>query len=215
MNKDDLSDAVDRSKSFILIALKSLDEINKQTLNKIEIQKVLYLAFTVSSITEFLSPQIDFLYHKRGPYSEALQIAIDWLVATNYVHVINYEPSEEKAKVQYRLSDRGRKIVPELLENEIYNEAYQVLISIILILDLIGWKFLVNLVYQEPTLKQTGRWRNITLFKSMNFSEEVLIEMLSIIKTRVLNMKDISLVVSQNFIEYLYSKYKLAKTKNN
>ena len=96
-----------RSRPLVLISLGATNTCLKESLNRFEIQKVIFLTLYASSITEIIIQKLNFYFYKRGPYSEIIQRALESLVLEGYVEIIYSEEFYNKTHEDYSLTKKG------------------------------------------------------------------------------------------------------------
>jgi hypothetical protein len=125
-----------------------------QQLSRIQLQKFIYLADTISPLYYILPPQKAHLTYKHGPYDTAIQNAVDALAFRGIVKIldVNIGPNQ-KVTTQYALTDAGISWNDRLAES--FNIRWKATTAVGERVNLFGWYRLVNLVYAEPTFVST------------------------------------------------------------
>jgi uncharacterized protein YwgA len=133
--------------------LYALEVANKysQALGRLQLQKFIYLADTLSLVWDLASTD-GYQTYKHGPYDSNVQNAVDVLSFRGAVDIAKMQyKAEIIIRVSYKISDKGIEIVENLrkdLDPGAKYELYEVLGSHV---NARGWDSLKDLVYSEAT----------------------------------------------------------------
>lgn len=130
-----------------------------QALGKLQLQKFVYLADTLSPVWEIISV-FGYETYFHGPYDPNVQNAVDVLAFRGAVDIlsINFE-ADEKVHVTYKISKSGIQIANELREDLGGQKKYELYKTIGYYVNSRGWHKLKDFVYSEGTylLEKTDR----------------------------------------------------------
>ena len=128
-----------------------------QKLNRIRLQKFIYLLDVVGYIFEMLPPSDNHHSYKNGPYDAAIQNAVDSLAFRGVVEITGVEQLPDgKIHSQYNLTPTGLKWVESLAQEESYSLRQKAANLTGRYINDLGWSRIKNLVYAEPTYAQVG-----------------------------------------------------------
>ncbi|NOT05201.1 MAG: hypothetical protein HOP27_11440 [Anaerolineales bacterium] len=137
---------------FALSAAKS----HQQLLGRLQLQKYIYLADTLSLLWEVMNIN-GYETYKRGPYDPNIQNAVDVLAFRGFVLIKDSKYSSDgNVAVNYEISILGEEIVSKLILEEIFLRKYQLFYLLSEYIEERGWGKLLDLVYSEATYL-TGR----------------------------------------------------------
>ena len=138
-----------------LIALL-VTEAYIETLNRIQLQKVVYLMDAVSHLYAFRPPREAHVIYKRGPYDLCLQNAVDALAFRGLISVTDVDKRRGGAMaVTYALNTTGRACATQLIQEQAFSAKHRVAQNVAENIHRLGWDHLVRLVYAEPTFART------------------------------------------------------------
>lgn len=214
----------------VLYILKSAQDSRIDSISKIGIQKVFYLANLLAPIKNLILATIDFLSQKRGPYSSSLQNIVDQLVANGYVEIVSFKNDYGRwSLASYSISKAGEQVVDNLIVYEKEKEKlwwYKTIVKLSKIYskqDILvneenygGFDNIVNLVYQDLTYlkykNETELLSNINLkdeheptYLLINFIKDYIIENDLIEKN--FGKNKIAEIILIAYFDFLYSKY--------
>lgn len=137
----------------VLLCLRAATE-HQATLNRIRLQKYIYLADALSVVYATLPPVDGHITYKNGPYDRAIQNAVDSLAFRGFVHIatggVDGGPS-----TTYSLSPSGDTLAAQLSDTPDLATRWITISDIGRQLDVHGWHRLRELAYAEPTFVQT------------------------------------------------------------
>ncbi|MBN8582680.1 MAG: hypothetical protein J0L96_18595 [Anaerolineae bacterium] len=122
-----------------------------QSLGRLQLQKFIYLADTLSLVWEIIAAN-GYQTYKHGPYDPNIQNAVDVLSFRGAVDIarIRYE-SDNVIQVNYQISKHGIGIVKSFHEELGVSAKYELYGILGHHINLRGWSQLKNLVYSEAT----------------------------------------------------------------
>jgi hypothetical protein len=120
-----------------------------QRLNKIRLQKFIYLADSVSTLFALLPPEESHTTYMHGPYDSAIQRAADMLAFRGFVTIHSIRPHAGGVSADYGLSEAGIQLANRL-NTEFAGQA-DVYREVAVRVNRIGWSHLKALAYAEPT----------------------------------------------------------------
>jgi len=124
----------------------------RQTLNRIRLQKFVYLMDAVAVIFNTLPPSEGHYTFKHGPFDPAVQNAVDSLAFRGLVTITKLAQGEEGTiSADYTLSEAGEDYFQRLLAHDAGAHRVVVAREVALRIQRIGWRRLKELVYAEPT----------------------------------------------------------------
>lgn len=123
-------------------------------LNRIRLQKYIYLADALSIVYAALPPVDGHITYKNGPYDRAIQNAVDALAFRGFVHVVA-GTADVGSSNTYSLSGAGDSFVRALIDAPLMRARWDVISDIASQLDIHGWYRLRELAYAEPTFVRT------------------------------------------------------------
>ena len=126
-----------------------------QFLNRIRLQKFIYLLDVVSLLYEFCPPREGHHTYKLGPYDPAIQNAVDSLAFRGFAKVFNVEYSSNGIHAEYGLTNAGESWLAKLRKTEGFGIRWQAAFEVGQKVNARGWNRLIELVYAEPTFTET------------------------------------------------------------
>lgn len=216
----------------ILYILKSVQDSKIDSISKIGIQKVFYLANLLAPVKDLVLAAIEFLSEKRGPYSKSLQNIVDQLVGNGYVEIVDFKNSnngQSWSLASYSITKAGLQVVDNLIKYEKEKEKlwwYNIVVRLSKIYskqevlanenNYGGFDNIVNLVYQDLTyLKYKNGAElltNINLrdeheptFVLINFIKEYIVQ--NNLLSKNLGKNKIAEIILIAYFDFLYSKY--------
>lgn len=147
----------------------------KRQLNRIGLQKFVYLCDAVSRLYEIFPPLDGHYTYKHGPYDPAIQNAVDSLAFRGFVRVHGAERDNTgNVSATYGLSAAGSDFTRILAKVEPFQNRWGAAVDVAAQVNARGWSRLRELAYAEPTyaierihgfgrpLKPGDRFRNST-----------------------------------------------------
>jgi len=123
-----------------------------QALNRIRLQKFVYLVDVLGKCFEVLPPQARHIVYRHGPYDKRVQNAVDVLAFRGFVKIVKAVADESgNLSTDYVLSGAGQKWVAAMLRSEVFLARYGVARAVGEEVERLGWHRLRELVYAEPT----------------------------------------------------------------
>lgn len=133
------------------LALGAADKYD-QLLNRIRLQKFIYLLDVVSYLYGILPPQSGHITYKHGPFDSAIQNAVDCLAFRGLARVFKVErDSDGSIYAEYGLSQAGKLWVDRITKDARFEIKWGAALDIGQKVDTLGWDRLRALVYAEPT----------------------------------------------------------------
>ena len=134
------------------LALRAAKDGNQQ-LNKIRLQKFVYLLDAVSRLYELLPPGRRYRTYLFGPFDATVQNAVDCLAFRGFVRMLGAEAQKNGSErsVEYALTLSGEKWTSLLIREVSIRDRFKMACDIANQLDSRGWGRLRSLVYAEPT----------------------------------------------------------------
>jgi hypothetical protein len=128
----------------------------EQKLNKVQLQKFVYLADVVGYLFEILPPPKAHVTYKRGPFDVGIQNAVDALVFRGLVEASGVrKDSVGNVHAIYGLTSAGGKWIDSTRETQAFSQRWEASSEVGAQLEVHGWSRLVALVYAEPTFIST------------------------------------------------------------
>ena len=129
--------------------------VYEQRLNRIRLQKFIYLLDIVGYMYEVLPPAANHISYKNGPWDRAIQIAVDSLAFRGLVEISDVESLPNgNFSSQYTLTLAGEEWVKILAGQETFKLLFEAASITGKKVEKLGWWRLKNLVYAEPTYVQ-------------------------------------------------------------
>lgn len=124
----------------------------EQILNRIRLQKFIYLLDIVGYMYEVLPPAANHISYNNGPYDPSIQNAVDSLAFRGLVEISDVVllPGGNFSS-QYKLTLAGEEWVATLAEHEVFALRFEAARIIGRKVEKLGWWRLKDLVYAEPT----------------------------------------------------------------
>lgn len=121
-------------------------------LNRIALQKMLYLADAVSLLFELLPPLEGHETYKHGPYDRQIQNAIDSLCFRGFGRIARAVQIDNKLSTEYELTIAGERWANRLSDDPNMTARSRLLETLGAEIDKThSWQNLRELVYAEPT----------------------------------------------------------------
>jgi len=137
----------------VVLCLRAAAE-HQATLNRIRLQKYVYLTDALSLVYATLPPVDGHITYKNGPYDRAIQNAVDALAFRGFVHVAAGGVDGGQSTT-YTLSSSGRTLATQLSDTPDLAVRWTAISDIAGQLDIHGWHRLRELAYAEPTFVRT------------------------------------------------------------
>ncbi len=181
-------------------------------MNRFEIQKIIFLTLYSSSITEILIQKLNFYFHKRGPYSEIIQMAIESMVLEGYVKIEFTRKYFKTTHEDYSLTERGLTKLEKMIDqHEQYDLLFEVSKGICHGIDFAGWKNFIKIVYALSDIKEM-KWQDIELSDKIMYGETTIQKLSSKLKDyfensflNSISKSDFYYVVALVLVEHLFS----------
>lgn len=183
-----------------------------QGLNKIQLQKFIYLLDIVSYFFKILPPTDAYETYKNGPYDSDIQNAADCLAFRGFLNVSTRPGPGGTISARYMLAKDGSDWVKDLLGKKEFLTRHRVAILVASQLEVYGWNNLINLVYSEPTYaarKQEGHGQSLDITNRLNATSA---QIADLIITK-LNAGAPSLEVTAEQLTEVYFKFLDAHSK--
>jgi len=212
---------------YILNATKRED---LDSISKIGIQKVLYLANLLAPVKNVILSTLRFLSYTRGPYAPDVQNTLDQLTANGFVYITTFREFKAKSSVAtYSISTAGEAVVNKLTVNPKEDEKKWWFESILKLSAIYsdqpafleggsysGFDKIVNLVYEDDTflnVKDNLQFASVINLKREDAPTFTLINFIKnyVSENKLLdngkNERWNAEIVLIGFFEFLYSKY--------
>lgn len=167
-----------RDVAFALAAAENFG----QKLNRINLQKFIYLLDIVAYVYKIFPPKTSYLTYKNGPYDAAIQNAIDSLIFRGLAQARDVRKNPDNTvNALYSLNETGRKWANELAQSEEFKVRYDAALEVARKVNEIGWGKLVSLVYAEPTFanqRPKGFGRKLDITNNFDNSASYIIELI-------------------------------------
>lgn len=147
-----------------LFALDAAKLMGWAYLNRIQLQKILYLCEMLAPFRDVVMAHLEYRFHYKGPYARDLQNSVDHLLTRGLAELVSYSlttgssdvpTSDDQVEVaSYRLTSEGQHVIESLVAISSNEEARELVFIICELTDLYGLGNVVNLVYQEPTFHE-------------------------------------------------------------
>ncbi len=134
------------------LALRTAKD-RSQRLNKIRLQKFIYLMDAVSRLYELLPPAQRHRTYLYGPFDASVQNAVDCLAFRGFARIVGIGPLRDRGEpsVEYTLTVAGEQWISQLVIQSSIRQRFDIAHDIGVQLDALGWERLRALVYAEPT----------------------------------------------------------------
>jgi len=124
----------------------------RKRLNRIGLQKFIYLQDAISTLYEVLPPVEAYQTYKHGPYDPAVQNAVDSLAFRGFVRVFGVERDPDgHVSATYAMSEAGSLMVGKLAQAEPFRARWEAAADVAVKIERLGWHRLRELAYAEPT----------------------------------------------------------------
>lgn len=138
--------------SDVLISLYFANKHQQNKIGRIQLQKLIYLADTISVIWEVLAPKYGHETYKYGPYDKNIQNAVDAMVFRGFIDVVSFDIiSEKNVDVKYRISEIGIKLYERISRENIISRKIDFYEHISFEVNKRNWFDLKSMVYSEPS----------------------------------------------------------------
>jgi len=155
-------------------------EFYNQSLNRIRLQKFIYLLDVVGYLYEILPPREAHTTYKNGPYDYAIQNAVDSLAFRELAKVFSVKRSPDgKIHAEYGLTPAGKSWLKILTEEGGFGTRWEAALEVAKKVNVRGWSRLVELVYAEPTFasaRPRGYGQQLALFNGLENSAAFLMQ---------------------------------------
>jgi hypothetical protein len=123
-----------------------------QQLNRIRLQKFIYLLDQVGQLLAFLPPSRTHYSFRRGPFDPNIQNAVDALAFRGLVRIIKLRKDPDGSiHAEYALTLVGVQWVESMISTADLSDRWRAAQLIASEIDRIGWDRIKELVYAEPT----------------------------------------------------------------
>ena len=135
----------------VILALASAHKYG-EGLGRLQMQKFIYLADSLSILWDLLSPEISFQTYKHGPYDPAIQNAIDVLMFRGVINIIRSDIKPDGTLTAlYEISDSGLTIVEKMKSEPYFLRRADLYNTMGTHVAKRGWGKLKDLVYSDAT----------------------------------------------------------------
>jgi uncharacterized protein YwgA len=176
-----------------------------QRLNKIRLQKFIYLADAVSSLFALLPPEESHTTYMHGPYDAAIQRAVDTLAFRGFVTIHGIRPHAGGVSADYGLSDAGSQLANRL-STDLVGQA-EIYMEVAARISRIGWPRLKALAYAEPTFvdaRARGYGRQLEVTDGLANSSALILSVIDrVLDRESLNYRPSRAIILDLFFGYL------------
>ncbi len=164
-----------------IFVLAAADELEWEPLDRIQVQKVTYLAEVLAPVRNLILEFLSFFPYRYGPYTYELQDTLDHLVGLGLAEITGYQRSQDgSTRSKQRISAEGKAVQQQLIQLRSNKEKYDWIFTVCQLVDITGLESLVGLVYQEPTFREAvslGRRGELPIQDSeLNLTQKLLQE---------------------------------------
>jgi hypothetical protein len=159
----------------VVLSLKAADK-HGEHLNKIRLQKFIYLADCVRLLYALLPPRDNHVTYKHGPYDSTIQHAVDALAFRGLVHIVTIRARDGGIAAEYALTRAGFGWALQL--EEAFSRRWEVIVDVAQRVNGVGWPRLTALAYAEPTFllaRAKGYGQELALTDSLSNSSAFII----------------------------------------
>ena len=153
-----------------------------QSLNRIRLQKFVYLMDAVAVIFKVLPLTDGYYTFKHGPFDPAVQNAVDSLAFRGLVSITSLHAAEEgTVSAVYTLSVGGQNWFQKLGDDQAMADRIKIGNAVAERVDRLGWWRLRELVYAEPTFlkaRTAGYGRHLAPHKGRDVSTARLLQVI-------------------------------------
>lgn len=183
-----------------------------ERLNKIRLQKFIYLADAVSTLFALLPPEESHTTYMHGPYDTAIQRAADTLAFRGFVAIHRIRPHAGGISADYGLSEAGLQLANRLKtalagQAEVYAEVAERV-------NRVGWARLKALAYAEPTFvdaRARGYGRPLEIADGLTNSSALILSVIDkVLDRETLGHRPSRTVILDLFFRYLAEYASLA-----
>lgn len=121
------------------------------TLNRIGLQKFIYLMDSVATLYDSFPPREGHVTYHHGPYDPAIQNAVDALAFRGLARVVSLRERSDQLSTAYELNDHGMNWAERLGSYPALQSRWMIASDIAAHASQLGWHRLRALVYAEPT----------------------------------------------------------------
>lgn len=196
----------------VLLSLASANNYDVG-LGRLQMQKFVYLADSLSVIWDLLSPDYGFETYKHGPYDPAIQNATDVLVFRGAINITSSEiKSDGTVTALYEISDVGLMIVEKMVTEPSFYRQAELYNLISIHVAKRGWDKLRSLVYSDNTYlsNKVSGWGVSLKTNSLltNDSLRTLLEYNNLVRNKELKLSKENLVaiyfhILDNYLEII------------
>jgi hypothetical protein len=150
----------------VALALLAAQERSASTLNRIGLQKFIYLMDSVSILYDSFPPRDGHVTYHHGPYDPAIQNAVDSLAFRGITHVVSLREHSDQLSTAYTLTDAGTAWAKQLSAYPLLERRWKIASDIASHAAMLGWPRLRALVYAEPTyasVRSTGLGKQLAV----------------------------------------------------
>ncbi len=159
----------------------------QQHLGRIQLQKLIYLTDSISTLFTLLPPQKAHETYKHGPWDNAIQSAVDCLVFRGCAEVeVRRDTGDGRIACRYSISDSGRRWASKLIESAAGTRRWEATMAVCDRVNVLGWRRLRRLAYAEPTYvsaRQAGFGQELRPYTFQDATSGALLEVMRMVLT--------------------------------
>lgn len=153
-----------------------------QTLGRIQLQKLVYLTDSISTLYDLLPPQVAHETYFHGPWDNAVQNAVDCLVFRGLAIAEPARHSADGKKIcRYLISESGQHWAQKLIESSFCQQRWSATSAVCEQVNKLGWRRLRSLAYAEPTyasVQHYGYGQELRPYEFLGVSTGALLEII-------------------------------------
>lgn len=135
----------------VLLCLYYANLNKESSIGRIQLQKFIYLADTMSIIWDVLSPKHGHVTYKYGPWDRNIQNAVDALAFRGFLSIDHLNFSDKgSVEVLYKINNLGIKLISKLKNNDTFKGKIELYEYMAAEVTKRNWNNLIGLVYNDP-----------------------------------------------------------------
>ena len=153
-----------------------------QSLNRIRLQKFVYLVDSVTLLYQLLPVSEGHRTYFHGPYDPAIQNAADSLAFRGFLRMSELRRGAgHTILAEYGLTDAGRSWLERMSSSPLFRDRRSIAKDVGAKVNALGWQKLKSLAYAEPTfvaLRQRGIGQLLAVDNALNNSSALFIQLI-------------------------------------